>query len=145
MDSALIVGRSLRLIVGVLLLVWMSRQLVAASGSAWLIVGALVLTLTFLYGGVHAALSRTSGSINRWLGALLALGPAVLVWVLAGVHGAVAVILFIGISLIVAAIRADPGCEVMAIPGAVSGRRTHLVCLVFSPVDWLEARLRRRA
>jgi hypothetical protein len=29
----------------------------------------------------------------------------------------------------------------MSIPGVLFGRRTHLVCIAFSPIDWLEERL----
>ena len=38
----------------------------------------------------------------------------------------------------VVAVRADGGCEVMAIPSLIFGRYTHLACIVFSPIDWLE-------
>ena len=46
--------------------------------------------------------------------------------------------LFIGVSLVVTAIRADGGCEVMTLPGVFLGKRTHLVCIAFSPLDWIE-------
>src|SRR6266571_468540 len=51
---------------------------------------------------------------------------------------------FLGASLIVAGMRADPGCEVMAIPGALFGKHTELACLVFSPLDWLERKWRSK-
>jgi len=38
------------------------------------------------------------------------------------------------------AIRSDGGCEVMSIPAILSGKRTHLVCIAFSPIDWAEER-----
>ena len=43
--------------------------------------------------------------------------------------------------LVLAGLRSDAGCEVMAIPGLVLGRRTHLACIVFSPIDWLEEKV----
>lgn len=47
-------------------------------------------------------------------------------------------VLFVGISLLFTAWRSDGGCEVMTLPGMLLGKRTHLVCIAFSPVDWLE-------
>ena len=45
---------------------------------------------------------------------------------------------YIGLSLLIDVIRADAGCEVMALPGLLSKKRTHLACLAFTPIDWLE-------
>jgi hypothetical protein len=45
---------------------------------------------------------------------------------------------FLGISLVVAGLRAAPGCEVMAIPGLLFGKHTEPACLIFSPLDRLE-------
>ena len=55
--------------------------------------------------------------------------------------GELAALTFLGISLVVAGVRADPGCDVMAIPGALFGKHTELPCLVFSPLDRLERKL----
>ena len=65
-------------------------------------------------------------------------------YALGGGPGKLGSALFIGISLILASVRADGGCEVMAIPDLLFGTRTHLLCIAFSPIDWLEARLCRR-
>ena len=35
----------------------------------------------------------------------------------------------------------DSGCEVMAVPGIICNERTHLVCIAFSPLDWLEQKV----
>jgi hypothetical protein len=43
---------------------------------------------------------------------------------------------------VVAGVRAVPDCEVMAIPGVLFGKRTELACLIFSPLDKLERKLR---
>ena len=48
---------------------------------------------------------------------------------------------FLAVSLVLAAILADAGCEVMSIPALVFGKRTHLVCLLFSPLDWVEEKI----
>ena len=65
-------------------------------------------------------------------------------FVFGGPLGRVASVAYIGISLVLQAIRSDGGCEVMSIPGMLFGRRTHLVCIVFSPIDWVEDRVAGR-
>jgi hypothetical protein len=32
----------------------------------------------------------------------------------------------------------------MTLPGMLLGKRTHLVCIAFSPIDWLEEKLAAR-
>jgi hypothetical protein len=56
--------------------------------------------------------------------------------------GELAAVTFLGISLVVAGVRSVPGCEVMAIPGLLFGKHTELACLIFSPLDRLERKLR---
>src|SRR5206468_12695698 len=56
--------------------------------------------------------------------------------------GQLAAVTFFGISLVVAGVCAAPGCEVMAIPGLLFGKHTQLACLIFSPLDRLERKLR---
>ena len=53
-----------------------------------------------------------------------------------------AIWLFFGASLLVAAARGDAGCEALAIPNAISGRRERTGCIAFAPVDALEAAAR---
>ena len=74
----------------------------------------------------------------------MAVLPIVLAYALGGSPEKLGSVFFIGISLIIASVWADGGCEAMAIPDLLFGKRTHLVCLVFSPIDWLEVRLCRR-
>jgi hypothetical protein len=61
-------------------------------------------------------------------------------------HGAgqLAAVTFLGISLVVAGVRAVPGCELMAIPGVFFRKDTQLACLIFSPLDKLERKLRSK-
>jgi len=40
--------------------------------------------------------------------------------------------------------RADPGCEVMAIASLLFRKHTELACLIFSPLDTLERKLRSK-
>jgi hypothetical protein len=56
--------------------------------------------------------------------------------------GQLAVVTFLAVSLIIAGARATPGCEVMAIPNLLFGKSADLTCLIFSPVDRLERKLR---
>jgi len=59
-------------------------------------------------------------------------------------EGQLAAVTFLGISLVVADVRAVPGCELMAISGAFFGKDTELACLIFSPLDRLERKLRSK-
>jgi hypothetical protein len=52
--------------------------------------------------------------------------------------------LFYGTTLLVAALRAQPGCEATVLSNAILGRDDQLGCPVFSPIDEAEARLRAR-
>jgi hypothetical protein len=58
--------------------------------------------------------------------------------------GELAAVTFLGISLVVAGVRAVPGCELMAIPGVFFRKHTELACLIFSPLDRLERKLRSK-
>lgn len=141
-------GRVGRLLVGALLLLW-----AGSAGAPWAVYApaiGIALGLLAFYVLVHAWLRRRPGTINPWLGALLANGVGIVVF-LAGLpggpifgqgEGALGVLLYAGASLLVAAWRADPGCEVMSLPAAMVGGHTELACLVFSPLDFVEARLR---
>nr|NIM49147.1 hypothetical protein [Gemmatimonadales bacterium] len=77
----------------------------------------------------------------RWFGAVLAVAPVVLLFALGGALGRVASVAYIGSSLLLQAIRGDAGCEVMSIPAVLLRRRSHLLCLLFSPIDWVEKHL----
>jgi len=56
--------------------------------------------------------------------------------------GQLAAVTFFGVSLVVAGVRAAAGCEVMAIPSLLFRKHTELACLIFSPLDGLERKLR---
>jgi hypothetical protein len=59
-------------------------------------------------------------------------------------EGKLAAVTFLGISLVIAGVRAAPGCELMAIPGLLFGKHTELACIIFSPLDRLERKLRSK-
>jgi hypothetical protein len=52
--------------------------------------------------------------------------------------------LFYGATLIIAAWRAQPGCEATVLSNSILGRDDQLGCPVFSPIDEAEARLNAR-
>lgn len=143
--STLPVGRALRMCAGLLLLAAAGQLLAGATLTAGIVArtAGWLVGLLALYLALGVTVRRWIPNLNPWLGAILALLPAVAIWATGGVR-TLAVILFIGLSLVVAAVRGDGGCEVTALPAALTGRHTHLPCLLFSPIDWLEARLRRR-
>jgi len=108
----------------------------------------IVMALVVFYTLVHFVVSRFVPGLNRWFGAILAVAPIFFVWffgqgggpLFGQGEGGTGAITYIGVSLLIDAVRADSGCEVMALPGLIFGNRTHLACIVFSPVDALENR-----
>ncbi len=51
--------------------------------------------------------------------------------------------LFFGVSMLLAASRAQPGCEITVVSNLVLGRDDQVGCCFFGPVDDWEARLSR--
>ena len=141
MDSSYrvkIIGRVARIALGVFLVARGGVMFADFGTNARLVSVAVAVGLLVLYGLVHIGVSKYAAELNRWVGAFLAQTPAAVVAMVGGVPGLIGVMAYIGVSLLVAGWRADAGCEVMSIPGVLFGRRTHLVCLVFSPLDWVE-------
>jgi hypothetical protein len=110
----------------------------------------LMLGLVGIYSLIHIVVARRI--IGPCLGAVVANGLLVAVYVAGGPgslivgrgEGALAAVTFLGISLAIAGVRAVPGCEVMAIPGLLFGKHSKLACLIFSPLDTLERKLRSK-
>ncbi len=135
------VGRVLRLLMGTALTIHATQHMISGGTTLSLQAVGIGLGLLLFYTMVHLAISRFVPSINAWLGAVIALAPAILVFALVDPSLRFAVVLFIGVSLVATAIRADGGCEVIMLPGMLMGKRTHLVCIVFSPLDWIEDKI----
>ena len=135
------VGRALRFLTGTALTIHAAQHMIAGNTTLNLQAAGIVLGLLLLYTAVYLAIARFVPSINAWLGAVIALAPAILVFVFLDPSLRFSLVLFIGVSLLVTAVRADGGCEVMTLPGVLLGKRTHLVCIVFSPLDWIEDKL----
>jgi hypothetical protein len=52
----------------------------------------------------------------------------------------VAIWAWIGASLLLAAARGQGGCELLAFPNAITGRRDRIGCIIYTPIDSAEAR-----
>jgi hypothetical protein len=59
--------------------------------------------------------------------------------------GAGALFIFFGVSLLLGAFRGDAGCEAVAIPNALVGRRDVTGCVLYAPLDSIESRRSRRS
>jgi hypothetical protein len=53
--------------------------------------------------------------------------------------------LFVGTTLLVAAWRAQPGCELTVLSNSILRRDDQIGCFVFTPIDEAEARLTARS
>ncbi len=135
------VGRILRFLLGAWLAFAVLPFFRQAAADRILAAVLVVAGLAVLYSLLHWLISSLGTGLNRWLGACLAILPVLLVFVFGGVLGRVGTVAFLGVSLLLAAIRADRGCEVMSIPSLAFGRRTRLACLLFSPLDRVEEKI----
>lgn len=137
------VGRILRFLLGVFFVteVWPVYRDVTAEGALVRLGWALVLLLFYFI--LHYVIMKFTPKINPIVGAILAFGPLLAVFFIGyGDPAATGALTFLTISLITAALRGDPGCEVMSVPAIFSGKHTHLACLLFSPVDWCERQMK---
>ncbi|PYL80774.1 MAG: hypothetical protein DMF23_15645 [Verrucomicrobia bacterium] len=145
-------GRALRILLGLVLMVYVAPvyfrvPVRVAAGSLLLMLG-----LIGVYSLIHIVVSRRIIAFGPCLGAAVAAGLLVTLYVagasglpiLGHGKGQLAAATFLGISLVVAGRRAAPGCEVMAIPDLLFGKHTELACLIFSPLDRLERKLRSK-
>jgi peptidoglycan/LPS O-acetylase OafA/YrhL len=144
-------GRALRILIGLALIAYVTPVFFRVPLRFTVEVFLLLLGLIALFSLLHIASQRIL-SLGSSLGAVVATGLLVALYV-AGTHGslifghgegALAVITFLGVSLVVAGVRAAPGCEVMAIPNLLFRKHTELACLIFSPLDNLERKLRNK-
>jgi hypothetical protein len=143
--NALTCGRALRFIFGVYLLYDIHAVYLEVDLNGILIRLSWAIALVIFYYVVHLVVSVNAKGVNPILGAVLAFAPVLIVYFLGyGGPAATGALTFLGITLIIAAIRADPGCEVMSIPGLFSKKHTHLTCILFSPIDWVERKLSGR-
>jgi hypothetical protein len=64
---------------------------------------------------------------------------------LTSIDGDVAFWVWIGASMLLAAVRGYAGCELLAFPNALTGRRDQIGCILFSAIDAAETGRQRRA
>jgi hypothetical protein len=146
------VGRALRVLFGILLIAYVTpvylRIPVRTSASVML----LIIGLIGIYSLIRIFISRRIIGFGPGFGAFVTVGllvatcvasfPAIAIF--GHGEGELAAVTFLGISLFIAGWRAAPGCELMAIPDLLFGKDTNMPCLIFSALDWLERKLRRR-
>lgn len=146
-------GRMLRIAVGVLLLVSIAGFYVKGSLPFVLRSAFATVALFVIYVLIHRFIAiLPAAARRRWLVSILALVPVVVIYVLGMGSGAIfgagigqlAAFTFLGISLVLAGVRGDLGCEVMTVPNLLSGRDSEIQCLVFTSVDRIEKRLADR-
>jgi hypothetical protein len=149
-ERALPIGRLLRLLLGAILITDLipiyGRLRVPFLFRTALLIVAILLVYSLIY---LLALRRVL-SLNSWLGTALALALLIAVYLAGGRgglllgrgEGQLAAGTFLGVSLLLAGIRGDPGCELMSIPSGLFKKRCRLPCVVFTPVDWLEQKFR---
>ena len=130
---------------------------IALSGITWWDVGGalVVLPLTAMLAAVaidaayrrYGANGPGGGGTEAWirsavvLGVVLGIGaPLTFISPMDGT----AIWIFIGLSLLVAARRGDGACEAVAIPNALAGRRDPIGCVIYAPIDVIEAAPRPR-
>jgi hypothetical protein len=146
------VGRALRIVLGLTLIVYVAPVYFQIPARISVRVLLLMLGLLGAYSLIHILISRRIIFLGPCVGAIVAVGLLILLctvsWpgisILGRGQGELAAVTFLGISLVVAGLRAAPGCEVMAIPGLLFGKHTELACLIFSPLDRLERKLRSK-
>ncbi len=146
------VGRVLRILLGLALIVYVAPVYFQVPVRVSVEVLLLMLGLIGVYSLIHIVISRRISAFGPRVGAVVAWG-LLAVPCLASAPGSpilgrgvgeLAAVTFLGISLVVAGVRAAPGCELMAIPGLLFRKHTELACLIFSPLDWLERKLRSK-
>lgn len=143
------VGRALRIVLGLALMAYVVPIYFQIPARISVRVLLLMLGLLGAYSLIHILISRRIITFGPCIGALVAVGLLILlcaasyprISILGRGQGELVAVTFLGISLVVAGLRAAPGCEVMAIPGLLFGKHTELACLISSPLDRLERKL----
>lgn len=143
------IGTASRVVVGLIAI----AVPIVLSGIGWWDVGAALLALPVITMAASALVtagyerfapeslgrrhSICSGPGCVLVGALVAIAIALAITTPVS---EVAIWSFFGVSMIVAALRGYAGCEVLAIPNAITGRRDQIGCVLYTPIDAAEAR-----
>jgi peptidoglycan/LPS O-acetylase OafA/YrhL len=145
------VGRALRIVFGLALIIYVAPVYFRIPVSVTINSLLLMLGLGIIYCLINIAVVRQIVPFSPALGAIVASGLLIALYVVGGSglpivgrgKGQLAAITFLGVSLVIAGLRALPGCEVMAIPSLLFRKHAELPCLIFSPLDRLESKLQR--
>jgi hypothetical protein len=73
-----------------------------------------------------------------WLIAIM-IGAAAGIDALTPASGGIALWVWLGASMLIAAARGYGGCEVLAVPNLITGRRDQIGCILYTPIDRMEA------
>jgi hypothetical protein len=105
-----------------------------------------LIALPALMVGVGLTARRYADGPIRFTGPLgIAVNLAVIVALIANDFTGGGATIFYGTTLLIAAWRGQPGCEGTVISNWVLGRDDQIGCPTFTPIDEVEAHLRRRA
>ena len=136
-------GTAVRIAAGLALL-----YIAGADGLSWdlqwyePVIGLAVLPAIMLAVGLVAR-HHTTGPLRLTGPMWTCLNCAVIVALVVNPYTAGGALLFYGATMLVAAWRGQPGCEVTVIPNVVLGRDDQIGCPTLSLIDDAEARLRR--
>ena len=148
-----LVGRLLRLALGLLLLRVVFPFWLTGSAEFRISALALLVALTLVYSGIAWSARRRPPARHPFLAATAVLVPLIALYILgsgggplfgAG-EGQLAALTYLGLSFLVVAARADRGCEVLALPQLGSRSQARVPCLLFHLPDRLEDRLSGRS
>lgn len=132
---------------------------IALEGISWWDVGAALVAFPLIATGIAllagAGSERvSSGALGRADAACCSSPSCAILAILVAVPvgltfvtpaDGVAVWVWIGASLLLAAARGHGGCELLAFPNAIMRRQDRIGCIVFTPIDAAEARRAGRA
>jgi hypothetical protein len=147
---ALPVGRLLRLLFGVIIIADLIPIYGRLPAPFLLRTALLIVAILVVYSVIYALALLDIVGLNSWLGTAVTLALLIAVYLVGAPgglllgkgEGRLAVGTFLGISLLLAGMRGDAGCELMSIPSALFKNRCHLPCVLFSPLDRIEQKLR---
>lgn len=143
------IGTTVRLLAGLLLIGFIVYgQLVATkhfTPAAWTLglLGFPALAFVCHWGRIrhHPIPFHATGPVSFLVSLVMPLALYVIGWVLPALGFlSDATILFIGFSLVLAAVRGSAGCEFLALSNWLLRRHDQLACAVFTPIDAWEQR-----
>jgi hypothetical protein len=129
---------------------------IAIGGFAWWDAAAALVALPLVATGAAALIvaiyqRRAPEALRRrraicsapacWLLAIM-IGAAVGIDAFTPASGEVALWVWLGASMLIAAARGYGGCEVLAVPNLITGRSDQIGCILYTPIDRMEARRR---